>query len=98
MVKCDQNKILEMLTEEWNGAHPTQTTFCGCITILVQLFYNCNLFHFFLQKCNRIEANNTQLRYELKKLREEKEKVRKELEDHLKICPFMSHGDPYVPR
>lgn len=50
------------------------------------------------RKCHRIESHNTQLRYELKKLREQKEHLRKSLEDHLKICPMVSQSLFTTPR
>ena len=50
------------------------------------------------RKCHKIESHNTQLRNEMRKLRQEKEQLRKSLEEHLKVCPFVSQRIFTAPR
>ena len=50
------------------------------------------------RKCHKIESHNTQLRYEMRKLRQEKEQLRKSLEEHSKVCPFVSQRIFTEPR
>ena len=50
------------------------------------------------RKCHKLESLNTQLRHEMRKLRQEKEELKKTLEEHLKVCPFVSQRLFTAPR
>ena len=50
------------------------------------------------RKCHKLESFNTQLRHEMRKLRQEKEELKKTLEEHLKVCPFVSQRIFTAPR
>lgn len=44
------------------------------------------------KKCQKIESENTQLRFQMKKLREERDSLRRIYEEHMKTCPLVSQN------